>query len=378
MAKKPDPRQDEIILIDPLAQLDEFENGKPVGDSSMIAALNQNFTWKSAFVNCWTGWPNDGKSTFFMFMALVKAYVHNWKWCIWSPEMYNAFLDPSKKLQLSASDLVDELIFMKTGRPPYKHFKPQYGISQLPKDKYMQALEWVQDHFVFVDPKARKYSNLIDVFKYVHEHYGVNGYLMDPFKNLDHTDEGARFDLYLDKVFADIKRFALETNTTVNIVAHPRNDKDPKNPDGSYKVCTQFSLAGGAAWNNNMDGIFSISRPFKHKDPQDPRVVFYNLKQRKQQLVGRVGLYKNIEFDFDSNRYYFNGYEPIEGGWKQPLEQKHEEEARGKRDKKKAKVEPAIDFNETKVIPEAIPSAEDLLGAIPVGEMNGNEHSPAW
>lgn len=371
MAKKPDPREEAIILIDQIAQLQEFEKGKTVGESAAVPALNTRFTWMRSFQNCWTGWPNDGKSTFILFLALVKSYVHGWKWCVWSPEMYNAFLSNTGKLILSASDLVDELVFMKTGKPPYKHFKDQYGISQLPRDRYLEALEWINEHFIFIDPKNRRYKDLFDCFRYVHDQYEVQGVIGDPFKNLDHSEEGGgRFDLYLDKLFSDGKTLALERNLSLNWVAHPRNDKDPKGTDGAYKVCTQFMLAGGAAWNNNMDGIFSIHRPYKHDNPNDPRVTFYTLKQRKQQLVGRVGFYKDIEFDFDTNRYYFAGYEPIEGNHKETIgeRQAREKGNEAKTGKKgKAKVEPLIDFSESKVLPEATPA-----------ELVDPNHETAW
>lgn len=324
MAKKPDPREDSIVLIDMPSQLQEFKNGKPIGENARIPVISENFSWKRSFVNCWTGWPNDGKSTFFQFMTLVKSCVDDpWKWCIWPPEMLNAVKGNSGKMIVSASDIVDEIVFMKTGKNPYKHFEKQYGVKQMGEVAYMEALEWVQDHYVFVNPKEKKFKDLIDNFRYVYEYYGVSGFLVDPFKNMDHGgDEGGngRFDLYLDKVFSETKEFALETDTSFNYIAHPRNDKDPKNPDGSYKLCSQFMLAGGASWNNNMDGIFSIYRPFKHKNPTDPRVTFFNLKQRKQQLVGRAGMYDKIEFDFLTNRYYFDGHCPVDGSYKEPIE----------------------------------------------------------
>jgi hypothetical protein len=321
MAKKIDPREDSIVLIDTAAQLKEFTEGKPAGENARIPVLQENFSWKRSFVNCWTGWPNDGKSTFFQFMMLMKSLVDNWKWCIWSPEMLNAVKSEKGKMIISASDIVDELIFMYTGRNPYKHFEQRYGSKQMHSDDYIKALEWVQEHFIFINPKERKFRSLIDSFRFVYETYGVDGFLVDPFKNIDHSDDGnGRFDLYLDGVFSETKEFALETDTSFNYIAHPRNDKDPKNADGSYKICTQFTLAGGAAWNNNMDGIFSISRPHKHHNPLDPRVAFLTLKQRKQQLVGRAGIYSKIEFDFMTNRYYFDGKCPIDGSYKEPIE----------------------------------------------------------
>lgn len=335
MAKKVDPREISVIPIDFAAQLEEFRNGKPIGENARIPVVHENFSWKRSFVNCWTGWPNDGKSTFFMFMALMKSVVDNWRWCVWSPEMYNNVKDHKGKMIVSASDLIDEIVFMYTGRNPYKHFEQRYGTKQMAEEAYHEAMKWVEEHFIFINPKGKTFKNLIDNFRYVYDLYEgkIDGFLVDPFKNIDHREEGnGRFDLYLDNVFSDAKEFSLETNTSLNFVAHPRNDKDPKNPDGSYKLCSQFMLAGGASWNNNMDGIFSIYRPFKHKNPTDPRVTFFNLKQRKQQLVGRCGMYDKIELDFLTNRYYFDGYCPIDGSYKEPIDTKIRRDAAAKKE----------------------------------------------
>lgn len=378
MAKKIDPREDALVVIDMASQLQEFQEGKPVGENARIPVIAENFSWKRSFMNCWTGWPNDGKSTFFQFMALMKSVVDGWKWCIWPPEMLNAVKGPNGKMVISASDIVDELIFMKSGRNPYKHFEKQYGIKQMNKDEYIYALEWVQQHFIFINPKERTFKNLIDNFRYVFEHYGVDGFLVDPFKNINHSEEGGgRFDLYLDQIFSETKEFCLETDTSFNYIAHPRNDKDPKNPDGSYKICSQFMLAGGASWNNNMDGIFSIYRPSKHKDPKDPRVTFFNLKQRKQQLVGRAGMYDKIEFDFFTNRYYFDGHCPIDGSYKEPIESKLKREQQKRKEEAAEGATKAKEKKAKKVAEPVAPSITFEEVQVDLGE-NDNEHAPLF
>lgn len=335
MAKKPDPREDNLLLPDLATAIHEFENGKPIGETARIPVVSENYSWKGGFVNCWTGWPNDGKSTFLMFMMLVKSICDGWKWCIWSPEMFNAQLDSKKKMILSAGDIIDELVFMKTGQTPYKHFKPMFGVQQMQKDLYVDTWQWITEHFHFVNVKDRKYNSLLDTFRFYHDMYNFKGFVLDPWKNIDDSGESGRQDQFLKNAFADIKSFSLETDSSFNIVAHPRSDKDPKNPDGSYKVCTQFTLSGGSEWNNSMDGIYSVHRPFKHRDPQDRRVAFYNLKQRKQQLVGRVGVYSKIEFDFKSNRYFFDSHCPIDGSFLESIDSIEKRQKAAKAEEKK-------------------------------------------
>lgn len=319
-----DKREQSLVVIDEEELIYEFRNGKVVGEDAEISALSENFSWKRGFVNCWTGWPNDGKTTYFQFMAVMKSLVSKYKWCIWPPEMLNTWKSQSGIIKTSASDIVDELVFMMTGKNPYLHYQQRYNIPQMSEHDYRAAVQWVKEHFVIIHPKDRKYTDLIDNFKYFHDKYNFDGFLIDPFKNLDHNQSEGRFDLYLDKVFSDVKEFALETNTSMNFIAHPKAQTDSQNADGTFKICTQYMLAGGAAWNNSMDGIYSIYRPHKHAKATDPRVTFLNLKQRKQQLVGRVGQYEKIEFLFDTNRYYFDGHCPIDGTYVEPIYKKLE------------------------------------------------------
>lgn len=375
MAKKPGPFEDNLIVPDLQAQIEEFENGKPIGETARVPVITENFSWKRGFVNCWTGWPNDGKSTFLMFMMLMKSICDDWKWCIWSPEQYNASVD-QKKLVMSAADIIDELIFMYTGRTPYKHFKQTYDVAQMSKDEYVQVWKWVTDHFVFITLKDRTFPNLLDTFRFYQDIYEFNGFVVDPWKNIDDSSESGRTDQFLRLAFSDTKAFSLETNSSFNIVAHPRADKDPKNPDGSYKVCTQFMLSGGSEWNNSMDGIYSISRTHKHRDPNDRRVAFFNLKQRKQQLVGKCGVYDKIEFDFLTNRYYFAGHCPIDGQFLEPLDVKEKRERAAAEAAKKNGEGPA------KKKAEKAPAHKDAE-AIPFTEVKvnmeeGSVHEPTF
>jgi hypothetical protein len=335
--------------------LKEFTEGKATGESAHVQAIENIFSWKPGFVNCWTGWPNDGKSTYLMFLAVVRSKFENRKWCIWPPEMINSYLDSGRQVRISASDIYDELVFMLTGKSPYLHFEKKWGIKQMTQDEYMEAIDWVERHFYIINPRDRKYKDLIDNFRYFHEYHGCNDYIADPFKSLKQVEEGGRTDIILDDLFFEFKDLAVHTNATMNFIAHPRSQMEPKNKDGTFKVCTQHMLAGGASWNNNMDGIYSIYRPNRHDNPTDPVVHFYNLKQRKQQLVGRVGVYKDIEFDWNRNRYFFDGVCPVDGSLKAPVQTGFQFTQPWQKKSPDTKASPTVDFTQSSVSNDDVP-----------------------
>ena len=316
MANKIDPRADSYFAPDRAVMLNEYGDGKEVGESSRIEALDKTFKWKRGFQNGWTGNPNDGKSTIIQFLALVKCKVDNWKACLWMPEMMSSHRDKSGKVWINANDIYDELIFMLTGKCPYKHFSEQYGIKQIPIEEHQEALNWIEEHFIVIYPEDRKFKNIIDNFYYQHEVNGCDIFLGDTWKDIDHHEEG-RTDNHITKLLREGREFALKSHTVLNWVLHPRSDKEVKDKAGKYKVVDQYMVSGGAAFNQSLDGFFSIYRPFKHENPNDPRVELYTLKQRKQQLVARVGVCDGIEFDWKTNRFYWNGSCPIDGSFKE-------------------------------------------------------------
>jgi len=314
----------------------EHSEGKEIGEHCGIDALAEIFAWKRGFVNCFTGWPNDGKSTWFFFIALVKAMRDNWKWCIWSPEMISSHMEKGKVLH-SASDIYDDIIYMKTGKTPYKHMAKKYFIPQMTLDEYIAEVEWIAEHFFVIYPKNRTYKDLLGAYQFMYDKFGIDGFLTDPFRAFK-QDEAGRTDLAMDELFLQAKEFSIATRSSFNFIAHPKSQMDVKEKDGAnkgrYKIVNQHMLAGGAAWDNAMDGIYSIYRPERHLNVTDPKVHFINLKQRKAHLVAKRGVCDNITFDFLKNRYYFDGVCPIDGSLNAKKQKENQTEAKPLHDPK--------------------------------------------
>lgn len=310
-----DPKYSEsMVQIDYERYLSLHEKGEESGDSANVLKMAENFSWKRGFVNTWTGHPNMGKTTFFMFMALVQAKSANWKWCIFPPEMLSAYRFDGKT-RITAEDIHFDLVYMLTGLCPWRRYAHKYRLEMIDEVMLMKSLKWIEEHFIIVYPKEKTYKSLIDNFRYFYEYYGVDGFLIDPFKNLqDSVNE--RTDIYLNRIFAECKDFALETNSSFNFVAHPRSgnvrNEGATESERTFKIATQYDLSGGAAWDQSMDGIYSIYRPNRHIEPNDGTTEFYNLKQRKAQLVGKLGVVEDIFFDWRSNRFFFDGVCPVD------------------------------------------------------------------
>ena len=115
---------------------------------------------------------------------------------------------------------------------------------------------------------------------------------------------GEREDLYISRFMAELKRFAIDNNVSVHLVAHqvtPRRDdtgRYPK-PDVNY-------VKGGSEFANKCDNLLYVWRPNRAIDFSDKSVIFGSQKIKKQKLVGYPQDVRNIEFNIKEQRYYFN------------------------------------------------------------------------
>ena len=63
-----------------------FVNGYPLGETSHIKKLDENFKWRKGFLFCCSGYPQSGKSEIMNYLLLLRAINDNDKICMYSPE----------------------------------------------------------------------------------------------------------------------------------------------------------------------------------------------------------------------------------------------------------------------------------------------------
>lgn len=305
-------RDGAIVSLNEELLIHEFENGLDVADGCGIRGLDEVFSWKRGFQNCWTGYPNDGKTQFALYVKVIKALKSDWKWVIWSPEMKSASFT-NNQVEVHYNDLINQIIWTISGLTPYRHYSEKYKLERITIKDYLGFLPWIRDHFIMIDPKDKTPEGINKELLRIYEIEGFDGVLIDPFKNIQ-QDINMRSDIYLDQLFSRYKDFAIETNCSMNWIAHPKANIERIKKTGGTEVlmpCDQYKLNGGAAWDNGMDGIYSIFRHNLLEDVRSKDVTFLNLKQRKQELTTERGNMDSIVFDIKRRRYYFNNYCPI-------------------------------------------------------------------
>ncbi len=273
---------------------DTFKKGKERGASTGFSSMNSMFSWKKGYMYCITGYPGHGKSEITLQMMLVKSVHDGWRWAIYSPENY------------PVDELYDNLIHAYIG----KTLDSRYPLRMSEKE-YEEGMDFIDNHFVVIDPVEDPTPEVILMyFGHLVKTEVINGCLIDPWNQMIHSYDG-REDVYLSNEFTKIKGFARRNNQYMVITAHARTPK--KNADGSLPMPDQYSLSGGAMWDNKMDVIAAIFRPNYHKDKKDTLVEFVSHKIKNQKLAGIPGS-TELTFDRKTNRYYeMNGESPLQG-----------------------------------------------------------------
>jgi hypothetical protein len=294
---------DLVVDVNEEILLHEYREGVQVAESCRVSGLTSVFSWKRGFQNCFTAYPNDGKTMLALYLMTQKSLHDGWKWVFWSPEMKSAsFIND--RIFVHYNDLINEIVWIVSGQTPYKHFADKYFIPQVNEAEYIRIIKWAKEHFIPLDPKDKTadgiYTSLLKYF----EKSGFDGILVDPFKNIQY-DGKVRDDIHMEQIFAKFKDLAIQTNSVMNWIAHPKAGGE-RMKDGVLQPVTPWMLNGGAAWDNSMDGIYSVFRPDIKTDPRSPRVNFINMKQRKQELTTERGISDGM-FDIKTRRYTFIG-----------------------------------------------------------------------
>jgi twinkle protein len=291
------PKIEGIFSLDDVREsmLDGYHNGQERGTTTYIKQVDPAWTWRSGEVNIWTGYQNEGKSMFLNQLSCIKAYYDSWKFGVFSPE------------NMPMNDFFNDLIEMYVG----KSADPYYKNNLMSLEEYESAMAFVKKHFFLIYPK--KHFTLDNIFsraKFLVKTKGIRSLIIDPYNTIQHKmNSGEREDLYISRFMSELKRFALDNNISVHLVAHQVTPH--KDDNGRYTKPDVNRIKGGGTFSDKADNVCFIWRPNRALDFSDRSVIFGSQKIKKQKLVGMPQEIHGILFDLKSQRYTFNNTTPF-------------------------------------------------------------------
>ena len=292
------PKIDGIFTVDDITEsmLDGYRNGQERGSSTYIEEVDRAWTWRAGEVNIWTGYQNEGKSLFLNQLATIKASVDGWKFGVFSPE------------NMPMNDFFNDIIEMYIG----KSCDPYYEKNYMSEAEYRQGMDFVKNHFNVIYPKKNfTLETIFEKAKYLIKTQGIRALIIDPYNTVQHKmNRGEREDLYISRFMSELKRFAVDNNISIHLVAHQVTPQ--KNDDGRYPKPDVNRIKGGGTFADKADNVLFVWRPDRAIDFSSRKVTFGSQKIKKQKLVGYPQDIETISFDIKSSRYSFNGRTPFE------------------------------------------------------------------
>jgi twinkle protein len=274
----------------------DYHNGQNRGTTTYFQDFDKHYTWRAGEVTIWTGYNNEGKSTFLRYLQLCKSCYEGTRWAFFAPEDY-----PSK-------DFYTDLVHAFVGKSVDKCY-----LNVMSEDELIDAMDSIRDWFYLVDPvKEKSIEAIFELFTFLVKRKGIDGITIDPYNQIEHImKHGEREDLYISRFMSQLKRFAINNNIIVNLVAHQVTPEFGRG-DKTYPKPNIYRIKGGGTFADKADNVISVWRPNRFNDRDDPTVLVESQKIKKQRLVGIPG---EVYFEFSrvTNRYYIDEQTPLNG-----------------------------------------------------------------
>jgi twinkle protein len=275
--------------------IDGFYNGVERGTTTYIPSIDNAWTWRMGEVNIWTGYQNEGKSLFLNQLCCLKSAMEGWKFAFFTPE------------NMPMNDFYNDIAEMYIG----KSSDPYHKGSQMEIQEYKEALDFIQNHFYVIYPnKNFLLETVLAKAKLLVRQKGVRSLIIDPYNTIQHKMRiGEREDLYISRFMSELKRFAVDNEVAIHLVAHQLTPR--KGDDGKYPKPDINMIKGGGTFADKADNVMFVWRPNRAINFSDKFVTFGSQKIKKQKLVGIPQEVELIEFNIKEQRYYFNNQTPF-------------------------------------------------------------------
>tara|TARA_R100001530_G_scaffold62078_1_gene44705 strand:- start:5896 stop:6837 length:942 start_codon:yes stop_codon:yes gene_type:complete len=224
----------QIRVNDCRDKLDDYhKNGYPLGETSGIKTLDENFRWRYGFLYCFSGYPQSGKSEILNWLMVLRAKLNDDRICMYSPE-------------IDVHEQITNLARAYIGKNVDIAFP-----NKCTDQEWEDALDFLDEHFIFLENGSEMPSitKLIDAFEVLQKE-GFTAFTIDPLNWVYEGTQNDNIYSYLKLSLTSLKQFAKIHQVFMIYVEHP---KTPAPVRGKIPKATAYSLAGGTMHFNKCD-----------------------------------------------------------------------------------------------------------------------------
>ncbi|MCY1636594.1 DnaB-like helicase C-terminal domain-containing protein [Marinifilum sp. D737] len=280
-----------------------YKNSQPRGTTTYFKNIDECWTWRLGELNLWTGYNNEGKSQMLKQLLLLKSLGDNWKHAVFSPE------------ETPHSEWFTDLIESLVGKSADSFHKDTDNYMN--EEQLKMAARIIEKSIFNVFPaNDHSLDKLLNLFSYLVRKHNIQTITIDPYNQIHHKmGRNGREDLYISQFMAKLKKFAVDHNVAVNLIAHQVTPQVQKGVN--YPPPNLYSIKGGGTFADKADNVLAIWRPNRNTIPTDTLVKFMSQKIKKQKLTGIPGS-TDLYFERKTNRYNNNDGSPFEEILKNP------------------------------------------------------------
>jgi twinkle protein len=264
-----------------------YSEGLAPGLTCGIDSFDALFTLAQGRLTLITGVPEVKKSVLIDNITHGYANEHGCHVAMFSPE--------TRPVEFHISRLASIHTGMRFGAPG----EP----DRMPYQDFKAAKEWIDRHYVFLQPERNTIEEVLALAKLSVMKYGTKILVIDPYSKLRvDTDVEHRF---IRNMLNDLGEFASRYNVHIFIVAHPtkvemfsRGTKDGETKIKNYPPVTPYQIKGAAEWYNSSDFILSL---WRNNEVEDSPLRVYCFKSKYFHLA-KSNTYEEMDYDFSSWR----------------------------------------------------------------------------
>src|SRR5882757_1856068 len=277
----------QIITMDDCIDkmLYDLKNGKEKGTTTYINELDCCWKWRKTEFNLWTGYQNEGKSTFLRYISAIKALEEDWKILCTCPEDFPAV------------EFFDDIIHTVAGQSTDRD-----NPNRISESLYRKIYERLRYNFIFyyLAPPENSIKSVLKEWEGLIELYNIDAGIIDPlikFARPSGMDKDDQYAVYLTTLLTD---FARRKHISLHLVLHQVTP--PRVPNANYPKPSAYSIKGGGSWADGSDNVLVVWKPNHATDKTSTEVIFASDKIKKQKLTG-IPQQLTIKFDRRTNRY---------------------------------------------------------------------------
>jgi twinkle protein len=247
-----------------------------------IGGLDDLFGLVPGTLTVMTGWPGHGKTSLLMKM-IANLMAGNADLGIAPVNVavgsFETIPRPILERRLKASML----------EMPEHH--PQVYRTGLTDEILAKRLSVIANNPSMNDDGDLDLERILDLADIAVRRDGVKLLVLDPWNEIEHKRRGDESETeYVGRAIRMLKRFAMNRDCAVWMVAHPRKPSS----DGTPKPPSLYDLAGSAHFANKADFGFVV-----HRDNLEGSEIAVKIVKVRMGLPGRLG---RVDLSFDANR----------------------------------------------------------------------------